>query len=264
MTAGVDPANDPVALEPVMPPSRRGAQTVAGVVVLLAVTFVVGYGLGGGGRGGGPDLPSTALVAPTNGSAGPSSQPSSSAAEAAIAPGIVRSDLQQAAAAAATGGAWALCAVDVVPTCESISPAPVARDTIAALTAPPLPSAQLAIIARSWAGHTAVGTTGTHLVLAAGDAPTGNGDSLEVLVVAIDRPGLDQPAFVEPTRIRGAGLYVDLGPLDPSRYAVFLLSLTPVPGPAGNMLDLRFQLAISELDFVAGPTGTDAPPTGQP
>jgi hypothetical protein len=196
-----------------LPPSRR--PTVAVVLVLVAVTFLVGFRLGGDGA-------SRPVVVPSDGS--PGSSPSTTPPPP-VQPDAVSTDLATAAGGLVPRYGWAICVVDTAPiVCQSIRPATEPFDAFAG-TAGPLssPSARLAAL---WRAVPTSDVLGTHLVLVAPLSLLAQ----PALLARVDGREANQEATpVEPGRY---GItYFDLGALTPGQYLVAVIDQASSPPP---------------------------------
>jgi hypothetical protein len=231
-----------------VPPSR--GPIVAAVLVLVGVTFLIGFRLGGNGAspavvvpsdGGNvsmssttpppstttPPVQPTPLVQPDPGSSllGLAAAPPSTTTPL-VQPDAVSSELGLAAAGSLDRGGWAVCNVDAAPSCESIRPAATAPLDAFAGTAGPLasPSARLAAL---WlAGTPTSAVAGTHLVLVAQLSRPAQ----RALLARVDgREPNHEATPVEPGRY---GItYFDLGALTPGQYLVAVIDQVPSPPP---------------------------------
>jgi hypothetical protein len=255
------PATAPLGV----PPSR--GPIVAAVLVLVGVTFLVGFRLGGNGAsprvvvpsdGGNVSMsspmppPSTTappvqpapLLQPDPGSSLlglPAAPPSPRTP--LVHPDAVSSELGRAAAGALEEWGWAVCDVDAVPICQPIH-RPTANNRLDALagTAGPLvpldafagtsgplasPSAGLAALWQALSGTYAV--AGTHLVLVAQLSRPAQ----RALLARVDgREPNHEATPVEPGR--DGITYFDLGAVTPGQYLVAVID--QVAPPTGDTI----------------------------
>jgi hypothetical protein len=201
-----------------LPPSRR--PTVAALLVLVAVTFLVGFRLGGNGA-------SRPVVVPSDGSRGPSSSTRTTPEQAAppVQPDAVSSDLASAAGELVPRYGWAICIVDTAPiVCHTIRHASEPYDVFAGTAGPlPSPSARLAAL---WEALPTSDFLGTHLVLV---APLSLPAQTALLTRVDGRAANQEAAPVEPGHY---GItYFDLGALTPGQYLVAVIDQVSGPPP---------------------------------
>jgi len=226
-----------------LPPSRR--PFVAVVLVLVGVTFLVGFRLGGGGA-----LPP--VVVPSDGSQGSRS----STTTPPVQPDAVSSDLASAAGGLVPRYGWAICVVDTAPiVCVSIRPATEPLDAFAG-TAGPLssPSARLAAL---WRAVPTSDVLGTHLVLV---APLSLPAQTALLARVDGREANREATPVEPGRY---GItYFDLGALTPGQYLVavqYQVSSSPPPTRVAILTQVVGLLVCANGLGNASPGCTSAP-----
>ena len=211
---GPPTSNNRPATAPLGVPSSRGP-IVAAVLVLVGVTFLVGFRLGGNGA----SLP---VVVPSDGgkvSTSSTTTPPSTTAPPVQPTPLVQPDAVSSELASTAGGlvpryGWAICVVDTAPiVCQSIRPTAEPYDAFAG-TAGPLasPSARLAAL---WRALPTSEVLGTHLVLV---APLSRPAQTALLARVDGREANQEATPVEPGRY---GItYFDLGALTPGQYLV--------------------------------------------
>jgi hypothetical protein len=230
-----------------VPPSR--GPIVAAVLVLVGVTFLVGFRLGGNGAsppvvvpgdGGNVSTPSTTPPSSTTAppvQPTPLVQPDPVSSELGLAaappsprtplvqPDPVSSELGLAASGSLDRSGWAICNVDAAPSCQAIRPAATAPLDAFAGTAGPLasPSARLAAL---WRALPTSEVLGTHLVLVAQLSRPAQ----RALLARVDgREPNHEATPVEPGRY---GItYFDLGALTPGQYLVAVIDQVASPPP---------------------------------
>lgn len=222
-TFGGPPTSDnrPTTAPLRFPPSR--GPTVVVALVLIGVTFLVGFRLGGNGAPPPTVLPSQGSQGSSSSTTAPSVQPAPQ-----IQPDAVSSDLANAASGFVAPGApgWAICTLDSAPiTCHSIQPAFESFDAFAG-TAGPLssPSPRLAAVWRAVPWSVVLGH---HLVLVASLSRPAT-----ALLARVDGRLANQE--VTPVEPRRYGItYFDLGALTPGQYLVAVNDqiFSPPPTP---------------------------------
>jgi hypothetical protein len=228
-----------------VPPSR--GPFVATVLVLVGVTFLVGFRLGGNGA-------SVAVVPPSDGSLGSAaSTTTTSTTTPAVQPDAVSSDLATTAGGLVPPG-WAICVVDTAPiVCQSIRPATEPLDAFAGTAGPlPSPSARLAVL---WRTMPTADVPGTHLVLVAQLSRPAQ----TALLARVDgRTANQQATPVEPGRY---GItYFDLGALTPGQYLVAVEDQVSSPPPTGvAILSQVVGFVVCASGFGPSPGCTSAP-----
>ena len=223
---GPPTSNNRPATAPLGVPPLRGP-IVAAVLVLIGVTFLVGFRLGGNGA-------SPPVVVPSDGSnvstSSTTTPPSTTAPPVQPTP-LVQPDAVSSELASTAGGlvppGWAICVVDTAPiVCRSIRPTAEPYDAFAG-TAGPLasPSARLAAL---WRALPTPEVLGTHLVLVAQLSRPAQ----TALLARVDGREANREATpVEPGRY---GItYFDLGALTPGQYLVAVIDQVPIPPPTG-------------------------------
>ena len=206
---------------PLRVPPLRGP-IVAAMLVLVGVTFLVGFRLGGNGA-------SPPVVAPSDGSqgSGPSTTTPSEQPTPMVQPDAVSSALASTAGDLVPRYGWAICVVDTSAiVCQSIRAATEPLDAFAG-TAGPLasPSARLAAL---WRTVPTSDVPGTHLVLVAQLSRPAQ----TALLARVDGREANREATpVEPGRY---GItYFDLGALTPGQYLVAVEDQISSPPPTG-------------------------------
>jgi hypothetical protein len=225
-------------------PSSRGP-IVVGLLVLIGVTFLLGFRLGGNGA----SLP---VVVPSDGSQESSSStttPPSVQPAPQVQPDAVSGDLASAASNLLAGYGWAICTVDTAPIiCHSIQPATEPYDAFAG-TAGPLssPSPRLTALWRAMPWSVVLGS---HLVLVAALSRPAQ----TALLARVDGRLANQEATpVEPGRF---GItYFDLGALTPGQYLVAIID--PVFSPPPTRVAILTQVV--GLLVCAGGLGSASP-----
>jgi hypothetical protein len=231
------------ATEPLRVPPSRGP-FVAAVLVLVGVTFVIGFRLGGNGA-------SPPVVAPSHRSLGsaPSATTTPSITIPPVQPDAVSSELTTTAGGLVPRYGWAICVVDTSPiVCQSIRPATEPLDAFAGTAGPlPSPSARLAAL---WRAVPTADVVGTHLVLVAQLSRPAQ----TALLARVDGRAANQQATpVEPGRY---GItYFDLGAHTPGQYLVAVedqISSPPPPGVAILSQVVGFLVCASGFGASAG------------
>jgi hypothetical protein len=213
------PDNRPTTTPVRLPPSRR--PTAAAVLVLVGVTFLVGFRLGGNGASP-PVVAPPPVVVPSDGSPGSTTL---TTPPPPVQPDAVSTELATAAGGLVPRYGWAICVVDIAPiVCQSVRLATEPFDAFAG-TAGPLasPSARLAAL---WRAVPTSDLRGTHLVLVAPLSLLAQ----PALLARVDGREANQEATpVEPGRY---GItYFDLGPLTPGQYLVAVIDQASSPPP---------------------------------
>jgi hypothetical protein len=221
---------------------------VAAVLVLVGMTFLVGFRLGGAGA--------SPPVVPSDGSQGSRSSTTTPPVPPTppVQPDAVSSDLASAAGGLVPPG-WAICVVDTAPiVCRSIRPATEPLDAFAG-TAGPLssPSASLAAL---WRAAPTSDVLGTHLVLV---APLIHPAQTALLARVDGREANQEATPVEPGR---QGItYFDLGALTPGQYLVAVEDQvsSPFSPPAAILTQVVGLLVCASGLGNASPGCTSAP-----
>jgi hypothetical protein len=198
-----------------VPPSR--GPIVTAVLVLVGVTFLVGFRLGGNGA-------SPPVVVPSDGG----NVSTSSTTTPLVQADAVSSELGLAAAGSLDRGGWAVCNVDAAPSCQAIRPAATAPLDAFAGTSGPLASPSASLAALWLAGTPTSAVAGTHLVLVAQLSRPAQ----RALLARVDgREPNHEATPVEPGRY---GItYFDLGAVTPGQYLVAVIDQVPSPPPTG-------------------------------